>query len=465
MDAFRMVATSGNRASVGESDINALRARMRGPLVQAGESGYEEARVLFNAMIDRRPALVARCHGAADVMAAVDFARDHDVLVSVKGGGHGVAGKAVCDGGLLIDMSPMKSIRVDPVARVARAEPGVLGIDLDRETQAFGLATPVGTVSTTGIAGLTLGGGQSWLASKYGFAIDNLLSVDIVTADGTLHTASATQNEDLFWGIRGAGHNFGVVTSFEYRLHPVGQVLGGLVVHPLSHAVDVLKFYRDFTASQPDELQTWAGILTLPDGSQVVALVPCYVGPSDEGERLLAPLRRFGSPIADTIAPIPYVAMQQTFDGSFPHGRLHYWKSGLASRLSDEVIVASVEYAKKVPSPHTVILFAELHGAYSRVGKADTAYFHRDLQYDAIILSSWTDPVNTQRNIDWTRELFAAWEPHLAGAAYVNDLGDEGEERARSAYGNNYTRLAALKAKYDPTNLFQMNQNIKPSAA
>ena len=464
MDTFRMAATNGGDALVSEREISALRARLRGPLVQASESGYEEARALFNAMIDRRPALVARCHGAADVMAAVNFVRDHDVLVSVKGGGHGIAGKAVCDGGLLIDMSQMKGIRVDPAARTARVEPGVLGAELDRETQAFGLATPVGTVSTTGIAGLTLGGGQSWLASKYGFAIDNLLSVDIVTADGALRTASATQNEDLFWGIRGAGHNFGVVTSFEYRLHPVGEVLGGLLIHPLSHAVNVLKFYRDFTASQPDELQTWAGILTLPDGTQVVALVPCFVGPHDEGERLLMPLRRFGSPIADTIAPLPYVAMQQLFDASFPHGRLNYWKSGLASRLSDEVIVASVEYAKTVPSPHTVILFAELHGAYSRVGKADTAYFHRDLQYDAIILAGWTDPADTQRNIDWTRELFAVWEPYLARAAYVNDLGDEGEDRALSAYGDNYTRLAALKAKYDPTNLFQLNQNIKPVA-
>jgi FAD/FMN-containing dehydrogenase len=293
-------------------------------------------------------------------------------------------------------------------------------------------------------------------------AIDNLLSVDVVTADGTLRTASATQNEELFWGIRGAGHNFGVVTSFEYRLHPVGPVLGGLVIHPLSQGVDVLKFYRDFTDSQPDELQTWAGILTLPDGTPVVALVPCFVGPHDEGERLLAPLRRFGSPIADTIGPLPYVAMQQLFDAAFPHGRLNYWKSALASRLSDEVIRASVEYAKSVASPHTAIIFVEMHGAYDRVGKSETAYFHRDLPWDAIIMSGWTDPADTERNLDWTKRLFAAWEPHLARATYVNDLGDEGEDRARSAYGENYNRLAALKAEYDPKNLFRLNQNIKP---
>src|SRR5689334_15872646 len=371
MADLRMAATNGGYVSVLEGEINALRTRLRGPLIQLGEDGYGEACTLYNAMFERRPALVARCHGAAGVMASVKFVRDHEVLVSVKGGGHGVAGKAVCDDGLHIDLSRMRSIRVDPAARIARAEPGVLGAELDGETQAFGLATPAGTVSTTGIAGLTLGGGQSWLASKYGLAIDNLLSADIVTADGVLRTASATRNEDLFWGIRGAGHNFGVVTSFEYRLHPVGPVLGGLVIHPLSEAVNVLRFYRDFTASQPDELQTWAGILRTPDGNAVVALVPCYVGSLSEGERLLAPLRRFGSPVADTVAPIPYVAMQTLFDAALPHGRLGYWKTGLTNRIDDAVIGATVEYASKVPSPHTIIIFAELHGAYNRIGKTD----------------------------------------------------------------------------------------------
>jgi len=464
MTALRVVTSEGAGAMLESAAVHEFSAGLRGPLLRPGDGGYDEARQVFNGMIDHRPALIARCAGAADVITAVRFAREHNLIVSIKGGGHNVTGNAVCDGGLMIDPSRMKSIRVDPVAQTVRAEPGVLGAELDRETQAFGLATPVGTVSTTGIAGLTLDGGQSWLGSKYGFAIDNLLSVDIVTADGALRTASVTQHQDLFWGVRGAGHNFGVVTSFEYRLHPVGPVLGGLVIHPLAQAVEVLRFYREFTASQPDELQTWAGILTLPDGNVVVALVPCYVGPLDEGERLLAPLRRFGAPVADTVAPLAYVAMQQIFDAAFPPGRLNYWKSALAGRLADEVIAASVEYARKVPSPYTAILFAELHGAYSRVGRTETAYFHRDLQYDAIILSGWTDPADTQRNIGWTRELFAAWEPHLARAAYVNDLGDEDEDRARSAYGDNYPRLAALKAKYDPTNLFRLNQNIKPAA-
>ena len=291
MKALRVITSEGGEAILDEAAVREFAASLRGPVLLAGDRDYDEARKLFNGMIDHRPAVIARCTGAADVVAAVRFAREHDLRISMKGGGHGVAGKAVCDGGLTIEFSRMKSIRVDPAARIARAEPGVIGAEFDRETQAFGLATPVGTVSTTGIAGLTLGGGQSWLASKHGFAIDNLLSVDIVTADGTLRSVSATQHEDLFWAVRGAGHNFGVVTSFEYRLHPVGPVLGGLVIHPLSQAVEVLRFYREFTASQPDELQTWAGILTLPDGNKVVALVPFHVGSLDEGERLVAPLR------------------------------------------------------------------------------------------------------------------------------------------------------------------------------
>jgi len=463
MTDLRVITTDGMDTILEEAAVHDLAAGLRGALLRPGDASYDGARKVWNGMIDRHPALIAQCAGAADVIAAVRFARDHNLILSIKGGGHNVTGNAVCEGGLMIDPSRMRSIRVDPESRTARAESGVLGAEIDKETQAFGLSTPVGSVSSTGIGGLTLGGGQSWLASKHGLAIDNLLSVDIVMADGTLRMASATQHEDLFWGVRGAGHNFGVVTSFKYRLHPVGSILGSMVIHPLSQAVEALRFYRDFTASQPDELQTWAGLLTLPDGNQVLAIVPCHVGSLAEGERLVAPLRRFGTPMADTIAPLAYVAMQQIFDPAFPPGRLNYWKSALAGRLTDEVIEASVEFARKVPSPHTAILFIEMHGAYSRVGKTDTAYYHRDLQYDLIALSMWTDPADTGRNVDWTRGLYAAWEPHLARAAYVNDLGDEGEDRARSAYGDNYERLVALKNKYDPTNLFRLNQNIKPT--
>src|ERR1051325_302503 len=402
-----------NEAVLRASDLDGLRSRFRGPLLLHGDDGYDEARTIWNALIDHRPGLIACCTAAQDVVEAVQFARDHRHLVSVKDGGHNIAGKAVSEGGLMIDLSPMKAINVDPAARVVRAEPGVIGAELDSATQHFGLATPVGTVSTTGIAGLTLGGGQSWLASKHGMAIDNLRSVDIVTADGQLRTASATENRDLFWAVRGAGHNFGVVASFEYQAHQVGPVLGGLVLHPIKQGLEALRFYREFTADQPDHLQTWAGILTLPDGNVVVALIPCYVGALEDGERAIAPLRRFGSPLADTVAPISYVAMQQLFDPAFPAGRKNYWKSGLASTLADELIEATVEYAQKMPSPHTAFLFAEMHGAYSRVAKTATAYFHRELQYDAIILSGWTDAAETERNIDWTRELFAIWERHL----------------------------------------------------
>jgi FAD binding domain/Berberine and berberine like len=452
----------GGDALIEDKEIQQFASSLRGPLLRPGDAGYDHARVIWNGMIDQRPALIAGCTGAADVMTAIRFAGEHEALISIKGGGHNVSGKAVCAGGLMLDLSRMKSIRVEPASRSVRAEPGVIGAELDREAQAFGLATPVGTVSTTGIAGLTLGGGQSWLASKHGMAIDNLRSVDLVTADGQLRNVSAIENQDLFWAVRGAGHNFGVVTSFEYQAHHVGPVLGGLILHPIAHGREALRFYREFTADQPDQLQTWAGILTLPDGNVVVALIPCYVGSLDEGERAIAPLRRFGSPVADTVAPISYVAMQQLFDPAFPAGRQNYWKSGLASTLADELIEATVEHAQKMPSPHTAFLFAEMHGAYSRVAKTGTAYFHRDLQYDAIILSGWTEAAETERNVNWTRELFAIWEPHLAEAAYVNDLGEEGEDRARSAYGENYPRLATLKSEYDPRNLFRQNQNIQP---
>jgi FAD/FMN-containing dehydrogenase len=305
-----------------DAAIENLRSTLRGELLQPGQDGYDDARRVWNAMIDQRPALVARCRGAADVIAAVNFAREHGVLVSVRGGGHSAAGKAVA-GGLIIDQSHMKSIRVDPQAMTVRAESGVLWGELDRETAVSGLATPGGTVATTGIAGLTLGGGQGWLNGKYGFVVDNLLAADVVTADGRLLHASARENEDLFWGLRGAGANLGVVTSFEYRLHPVSTVLGGMAIHPFERAAEVLRFYREFSTSQPDELTTWVAILTAPDGNLVIAMVTCYSGPVEEGEQAVEPLRRFGPPVTDTIAPISYVAMQQILTEAFPPGRLN----------------------------------------------------------------------------------------------------------------------------------------------
>ncbi len=421
------------------------------------------ARHVWNAMIDRRPGVIVQCTGPNDVVAAVAFARENDLPLSVKGGGHNVAGKAVCDGGVTIDCSPMKAVWIDPAAATARAEPGLLWEEFDRETAAHGLATVGGVVGSTGIAGLTLGGGQGWLSGKYGLTIDNLLGVDVVTADGRLVRADETANPDLFWAMRGAGANFGVVTAFDYRLHPVATVLGGLVVHPLDRARDVLRFYREFAAGQPDELTTYAAILTTPDGSPVVALVACYAGETVDGEHVLAPLRGFGQPVADTIAPISYPTMQGLIGPGFPHGRRNYWKSGLTDRLTDAAIEAVVDFGGRVPSPHSAIVVADVHGAAARVDSVATAYGHRHLQFDVVILSSWSGAEGDAENVEWTRALYAEIEPELSGAVYVNDLGDDdGSERVRRAYGENYARLAALKRTYDPTNLFRSNQNILP---
>ena len=450
-------------AELPQERIQEFRTRLRGKLLGPGDDSYDAVRTVWNAMIDRRPALIARCVGAADVIAAVCFAREHDLLVSVRGGGHSVAGLSVCDGGLMIDLSPMKGIRVDPVAGTARAEPGVLWAEFDREAQAFGLATTGGVVSTTGVAGLTLGGGQGFLAGKYGFSCDNLLSADIVTADGYLLRASADENADLFWGLRGGGGNFGVVTSFEYRVHAVGQVLGGMIIHPIDRATDVLRFYREFTDSEPDELTTYAALLTAPDGNPVVALVACYAGALDEGERIVAPLRAFGPPIADTMAPMPYADFQMLLTEGFPYGRQNYWKAALAREVTDGAIETIIEHSGRAPSPFSTFVLADTHGAYSRVGTSDTAYSHRDTLYDFLIMANWSDPTESDRNIRWARDFFAAVQPHVPRAVYVNDLGEEGEERVREAYGANYARLAELKKQYDPTNFFRLNQNIQPA--
>jgi FAD/FMN-containing dehydrogenase len=439
---------------------------LRGKLLRPNDEGYDAARQVWNGMIDKRPALIARCVGAGDVIHSLRFAREQDLVMSIRGGGHNVGGSAVCDDGLMIDLSPMKGIRVDPSAKTARVEPGVLWGELDRETHAFGLATPGGFVSTTGVAGLTLGGGQSWLASKYGFAIDNLISVDIVTAEAKLLTANRTENEDLFWAVRGAGHNFGIVTSFEYRLHPVTTVLAGMVLHPFGRAKEVLRFYREFTATLPDELTTAAGILTGPDGNLLVGIIVCYVGGFDEGQRVIAPVQRFGPPVVDTIAATPYPVHQTMLDAAFPPGRLNYWKSSLTDRLDDEVLDAIALYGKEIPSPSSAIVIADFHGAYSRVGKQETAYFHRNMQYDIVIASSWTDHTDSERNMRWTRELFQAIEKHVPHAVYVNDLDrDAGSEHVRHAYGDNYPRLVAIKQQYDPMNVFRMNKNIPPTPA
>lgn len=414
-------------------------------------------------MIDKHPALIARCAAAADAIAAVNFARDHDILVSVRGGGHNVAGNAVCDGGLMIDLSMMKSVRVDPASRTARAEPGVTWGELDAETQAFGLATTGGVVTTTGIAGFTLGGGVGWLNGLHGLACDNLLSADVVTADGRLLRASASENEDLFWAIRGGGGNFGVVTSFEYQLHPLGLVLAGPVFHPVERAHEVLRFYRDFAANAPDELTAEAGFLTDPDGNQLIGIVVCYAGDIAVGERLIAPLREFGPPIADLIGPMPYTSLQSMFDAAFPSDRQNYWKSSLLPALSDGAIETIIEHASVMPSPYSMTFIHHYHGAYNRVDAAETAYPHRDAHHDVLILANWTDPSESDAHVGWARDFFRALQPHVARNAVPNFMGsDEEDERVQSTYGENYDRLVTVKEKYDPANFFRMNLNIRP---
>ena len=452
--------------ALAEDTIAAFKTTLRGALLRPGDDGYEAARTLWNAMIDKRPALIVRCVGVADVIQAINFARTHDLLVAVRGGGHNVAGNAVCDGGLMIDLSPMKSVHVDPVRRTARAEPGVTWREFDHETQAFGLATTGGVIPTTGVAGLTLGGGIGWLMGSYGLSCDNLLSVDVVTADGRLLQASATENPDLFWGVRGGGGNFGVVTSFEYQLHAVGQVLGGMVIHPVERARDVLKFYREFTRTAPDALTSIAVCLTSPEGAPVVALVVCYNGPLAEGEKVLQPLRAFGPPLADHIGPMAYTALQSMLEAGFPAGLQNYWKSNFLQDLSDDAIAVMVDGFAQMPAPTSALAIEHISGAVSRVGEDATAFTHRQASYNLLIVGIWPDLANNDTNIRWVRQTWDAMQPFSSGAVYVNYLGqaaDEGAERIKEAYGvTKYERLLALKKQYDPTNLFRLNQNINP---
>jgi len=468
MGDLRATTLTGREITLPATAFDAFKQSLRGPLIAPGDTTYNEARQIWNANIDRRPGLICRPVGVADVLSAVHFARDHHLLVSVRGGAHSFPGTCVCNGGLAIDLSLMKGMRVDPVRRTAHAEPGLTWGEFDHETQAFGLATTGGQVSTTGIAGLTLGGGWGYLARKYGLASDNLLSVDLVTANGRWLTASATEHADLFWGVRGGGGNFGVVTAFEYQLHEVGPVLAGVVIHPFEKAQEVLTFYRDFTRTAPDELASGVVLVTLPDGIPVAAIPVCYNGPIVEGERILNPLRAFGPPLADQIGPIPYTAAQQLIDAFYPPGLQQYWKSSFLQEISDGAIATMVTYCANRPSPicHAVIEHT-LGGAVSRVDREATAFNHRDVPYSFISLGVCTDPAEAETCVRWARECWEAMQPFLTGSAYVNYLGreaDEGAERIQAAYGaEKYQRLVALKNTYDPTNLFQLNQNIKPT--
>ncbi len=461
---LQATTTTGTYPAIQETAIAEFRSSLGGDLILPGDADYDQARQVWNSMINKQPGLIVRCAGVADVINCVNFARNNNLLVSVRGGAHSAAGNATCDGGIVIDLSRMKGIRVDPVKQTAHAQGGALWKDLDRETQAFGLATPGGTVNDTGIAGLTLGGGLGWLTGKYGLSCDNLLSADVVTADGKFLTASATQNPDLFWGLRGGSGNFGVVTSFEYQLHSVSQVLGGMLIYPRDQAREVLRFYRDFSSQSPDELTSAAALLTSPEGQPITLIALCYSGPIEEGERELALLRQFGPPVADLIGPKTYLEVQSMLDpAAFPHGIERYWKSGFLKQVDDQLIDLVVDQSANL-NPLSVVLLFHFRGAAGRVDPGETAFNLRADQWDFDIISQWTDPAEREQWVHWTRDFWAAAEPFTTGQVYVNHLNaDDAEQRVRSAFSNNYERLVEIKNKYDPKNLFRVNHNIKPT--
>jgi FAD/FMN-containing dehydrogenase len=451
-----------------------LRTQLRGSVHFPGEPEYEQARTVWNAMIDRHPAAVFRASSADDVVRAVNFARERGMVLSVRSGGHHIAGNAVCDGGLLLDLSYLKSVRIDQKSRLARVEPGITLGELDQITQGSGLATPLGINSTTGVAGLTLGGGFGWTSRKLGLTIDNLVSAEVVLATGERVTASASENDDLFWAIRGGGGNFGVVTSFEYELHSVGpEVLAGLVVYPYAEATQVLQAYRRAAASAPDELTAWVVMRKAPPlpflpaevhGKEVLVVPVCYLGVPERGQEVVAPFRTLGRPIAERVGPTPFVAWQQAFDPLLGPGQRNYWKSHSFTELADGALELLREFSGRLPSPDCELLLAQLGGAINRIPATATAYPHRDVRFVMNIHGRWSDASQDATCIGWARELFDRMAPHATGGVYVNFMPeDEAQRVSRGAYGVNYARLAELKAKYDPENLFRMNQNIAPA--
>jgi FAD/FMN-containing dehydrogenase len=461
-----------------EVDAEALQAfamQMRGPVLTPEDPGYEETRLIWNGLIDRRPAIIAQCSGAADVVDAVNFARDHDLLLSVRGGGHNVAGNAVNDDGLVIDLSTMRGVHADPTTGIVRVQGGATLGDVDRETQLFGLAVPAGVVSTTGVAGLTLHGGAGHLRRKHGLTIDNLLSVDIVTADGVLRRASATENEDLFWAVRGAGSNFGVVTSFEFQAHPIGPMVSvAAVFYPFEDAKTLLAAWRDYVAAAPNEVSSIVLCWSVPPhepfppehhGRPVVVVAASYAGPVEEGEPVLQGLRELGEPLIDLSGPWPWLGLQSGFDALYPKGGLYYWKSRALAELSDAAIDDIIDFAARRPSPLTDIVVWHNGGAIAEVGDTETAYAGREANYLVTGEASWDDPASTDEAIRWARDFWETMARHSTGGLYLNfpGLGEEKEELVKAGYGANYDRLRKLKAKYDPTNFFRMNLNVPPS--
>jgi FAD/FMN-containing dehydrogenase len=452
-----------NGTAVEPAAIEQFAKGFHGPVIQPGDPAYDQARKIWNASIDKHPGLIARCSGTADVVHAVKFARAHDLLVAVRGGGHNVGGRALCDDGIVIDLSAMRGVFVDPQARTARVQGGATLGDVDRETHVHGLAVPAGVISRTGIAGLTLGGGVGWLVRKYGLTCDNLLAAEVVTAEGAVVTASAESNPDLFWGLRGGGGNFGIVTSFLYRAHPVSTVLGGLIIHARDKAGALLRHYRDFMATAPEELTAYAGLITTPDGNPAAGLIVCWCGDPAAGERALKPLRSFGPPLLDAVQPMPFPSMQRLLDDAFPEGTYNYWKSTFVTELSDAAIDIIVAHADRARSPLTATVVEFYAGAANRVGAPDTAFAQRRAEYDVGIMAQWTDPAEAETHTDWARAFSDALKPHSSNAWLLNFVGEETPDTIRAAFGSNYPRLAELKKKYDPSNFFSLNQNVKPA--
>ncbi len=475
MAELRIATIDGGARTLSPEALGALPLSPRGRVLRDGDPGYDDARRIWNGMHDRRPALIVQCAGTGDVIDAVKFARAHGLLVSVRGGGHNVAGTSVADRGMMIDLSPMRGIRVDPERRTASVQPGATWADVDRETQTFGLVVPGGNISTTGVAGLTLGGGMGWLRRKLGMSCDNLLAADIVTADGRFRSVSASREQDLFWAIRGGGGNFGIVTSFEFRLHQLGPtIMFAAPLYPAEHAVEAIHYWRRYCAQAPDEVGSYVFFMTIPHaaafpealwGRRVVALPGAYCGPADAGEHALDPLRRFEQPLLDLSGRIPYTALQQTFDWVFPKGQLYYWKTANLRSLDDEVVDVLVEHGNARSSPGTVVGIWQLGGALSRIRPDDSAYPRRHAPFLVNVDSSWTEPAESERHIAWTRSLWQALQPFSDGGMYLHYGALEDEAQVRVAYGANYDRLAMVKQRFDPDNFFRLNQNIRPVPA
>jgi FAD/FMN-containing dehydrogenase len=455
-----------------EMEIQELRAGFRGELITPGDAAYDAARKVYNGMIDKRPALIARCADAADVMTGVNFAREKKLLVAVRGGGHNGPGLGVCDGGLVIDLSRLKGIRVDQQDRTVRVEGGCLWGDVDHATHPFGLAVPSGFLSTTGVGGLTLGGGVGYLSRTYGLTVDNLLAADVVLADGRLVTASTEENPDLFWALRGGGGNFGIVTSFLFRANPVATVYGGPIFWPLDKGAQVLRFWRDFILEAPEDINGWFGFATVPPVpmfptehhlKKMCVITWCYTGDLGRADEVFKPIRGFSPPVMDFAGPIPFPALQSLFDGLYPAGLQWYWKADFFKELSDKAIDLHLKYAERLPSPHSTMHLYPVNGAAHRVGKADTAFSFREASFAEVIVGVDPDPANNARLTQWAKDYWLALHPFSAGGGYINMMMDEGEDNVKAAYRDNYARLAQVKRNYDPGNLFRVNQNIKPA--